>query len=122
MDTLPHPTVCHPIFMAGNGIRSRRQKMVEGMERSLSDLLHERMDRSFRTSNANRRPPNNTSALYIWANNQAPAALDQLYCIHLEALQERGEIPRREHRIPSSEAERKRMLSAVRACVSRSRR
>ncbi|MEN8164517.1 MAG: hypothetical protein ABFS37_10345 [Acidobacteriota bacterium] len=108
--------------MAGTGIRSRRQKLVEGMERSLSDLLHERMDRSLRDSNTNRRPPDNTSALYIWASNQAPDMLNQLYSIHLEALKERGEIPRKEHRVPSSDAQRKRMLSAVRACVSRTRR
>lgn len=108
--------------MAGDGIRSRRQKLVEGMERSLSDLLHERMARSFGASHhGNRRPPDNTSALYIWATDQAPAMLDQLYHIHLEALQERGEIPRQEHLIPSSEANRKRMLSAVRASVSRTR-
>ncbi len=108
--------------MVGNGIRSRRQKLVEGMERSLSDLLHERMDRSFRADHGSRRPPDNTSALYIWAAGQAPAMLDQLYHIHLEGLQERGEIPRKEYQVPSSEADRKRMLSAVRACVSRTRR
>jgi len=96
--------------------------MVEGMERSLSDLLHERMAQSFRASHGNRRPPESTSALYIWAAGQAPAMLDQLYHVHLEGLKERGEIPHQEHRIPSTEAERKRMLSAVRACVSRTRR
>jgi hypothetical protein len=105
--------------MAGTGVRSRRQKMIEGMERSLSDLLHERMAQSFRASHGNRRPPENTSALYIWAKDQAPAMLDQLYRVHLEALQERGEIPRMDHRLPCSESERKRMLSAVRASVSR---
>lgn len=122
MDTLHQKPLWHAIPMAGNGIRSRRQKLIEGMERSLSDLLHERMDHSFRTSNSTRRPPDNTSALYIWAANQAPAMLDQLYRVHLEALQERGEIPRKNHRVPCSEADRKRMLSAVRACVSRTRR
>lgn len=108
--------------MTGTGIRSRRRKLIEGMERSLSDLLHERMDSSFRDSNGNRRPPDNTSALYIWASGQAPAMLDQLYRVHLEALKERGEIPHKDHRVPNSEADRRRMLSAVRACVSRTRR
>lgn len=104
-----------------HGIRSRRRKLAEGMERSLSDLLHERMARAFRTSNSNQRPPENTSAIYAWAVRDANGMLEQLFHVHVEASKERGEVPTQAQRIPSSEADRKRMLSAIRASVNRTR-
>jgi len=104
-----------------NGIRSRRRKLAEGMERSLSDLLHERMEQAFRAANGNRRPPDNTSAIYTWAAQDARGMLEQLFQVHVEAAKERGEIPQQAQRIPSSDADRKRMLSAIRASVNRTR-
>ncbi len=107
--------------MAVIGIRSRRRKLAEGMERSLSDLLHERMEGACRRSNPERRPEDNTSAVYTWATNAAPGMLDQLYEVHIEASRERGDINGREVPVPQSDDERKRMLSAVRASVARTR-
>ena len=73
--------------MAVIGIRSRRRKLAEGMERSLSDLLHERMERASRRVAPDRRPEDNTSAVYAWAANAAPGLLDQLYEVHIEVFQ-----------------------------------
>ena len=104
-----------------NGIRSRRRKLAEGMERSLSDLLHERMAQAFRVASGNQKPPENTSAIYAWAVQDASGMLEQLFQVHVEAAKERGEIPARAQTIPSSDADRKRMLSAIRASVNRTR-
>jgi hypothetical protein len=107
--------------MAVIGIRSRRRKLAEGMERSLSDLLHERMARALRRAQPDRRPEDNTSALYAWATQEAPGMLDQLYQVHIEASRERGEVNGAAVHLPASDEERKRMLSAVRATVYRAR-
>jgi len=64
-------------------------------------------------------PPDTTSAIYTVAAKEAPELLDQLFCVHQRARQERGEpivVPPPGTEL--SDLERKRMLSAVRAAVT----
>ncbi|MCP4896509.1 MAG: hypothetical protein GY906_05990 [bacterium] len=99
--------------------RSKRVKMLEGMCRALSDRLHDRVEDVAR-ERGRIRPPSDTSSIYTMAANEAPALLDELIKVHQLACLERGELPP-EAPAKGSDAERKRMLSAVRATVYRSR-
>ncbi|MCD4748772.1 MAG: hypothetical protein K8R59_05295 [Thermoanaerobaculales bacterium] len=121
MATFPCTPACHDYVVASIGIRSKRRKMIEGMQRSLSDLLHERMAEAFRRCGSIRKTPENTSAIYAWAAKEAPGMLDQLFLVHLAAAHEKGEIPVSVNRAPTRDRDRKRMLSAVRASVARTR-
>jgi len=98
--------------------RSRRLRLLESLRKTINDLLHDRV-RKVVTDRGQAPPPDTTSAIYTVASREAPELLDQLFCVHQRATQERGEpitVPP-----PGSEAsdlERKRMLSAVRAAVT----
>lgn len=106
------------------GVRSRRVKLLEGMCRTISDRLHERVTEAAR-QRGQLQPAESTSAVYSLAMTVAPGLLDQLLCVYQLLNGEPGagrngsavEGPGR----ASSEAERRRMLSAVRAAVGRSR-
>ena len=94
---------------------------MEGMERSLCDLLHERLDVAHRNGRTGPGRPENTSAIYAWALREAPGMLDQLLQVHLAAARERGEVPPSVTEPPAQDGDRKRMLSAIRASVARTR-
>jgi hypothetical protein len=101
------------------GIRSRRQKMLEGMRRTLCDLLHDRV-RKVARSRGFVRPPKNTSHIYAVAADEAPDLLNQLFNVH--ALADAEKVPSQTPSpiaIPTRDEERKRMLSAVRASIAR---
>lgn len=101
------------------GIRSRRLKMLEGMRRTLCDLLHDRVCAVAR-SRGSLYPPKNTSRIYALAADETPDLLDQLLNVHTLTAAEKecsGSMPPSE--VPTGELERKRMLSAVRASIAR---
>jgi hypothetical protein len=101
------------------GIRSKRLKLLEGLRRTLCDRLHERIGIVARARGW-LRPPDNTSAIYTLAAAEAPALLGELLAVHVKVSCERSSCG---EAVPSvSDTERKRMLSAVRACVARSYR
>ncbi len=99
--------------------RSKRVKMLEGMCRALSDRLNHRVEDVAR-QRGRMRAPTDTSSIYTMATNEAPALLDELIEIHRLACLERGELPPDAAAV-ESDSERKRMLSAVRATVYRTR-
>lgn len=98
--------------------RSKKVKLLEGMCRALSDRLHDRIEDVARRRGAI-RPPTDTSSIYSMARDEAPALLDELIEIHRLACVERGDVSNLNG--SGSDLERKRMLSAVRATVYRSR-
>jgi hypothetical protein len=88
----------------------------------MSDLLHERVARAAcaRDENARRE---DTSAIYAMAMALVPGLLDRLLHVHQLASQERGEAePPQSDTAAMGHCERKKMLSAVRAAVHRTRR
>lgn len=102
-------------------IRSKRLRLLDGMCRTLCDLLNKKVGAAAR-SRGWMRPPNNTSAIYTLAVAEAPALLDQLINVQHLADKERGiATPGPDDAPPTSEVERKKMLSAVRATISRMR-
>lgn len=101
------------------GIRSKRLKLLEGLRRTLCDRLHEKVSLIARARGW-LKPPENTSAIYQLAAAGAPALLDELLAVHVKASCERA--PKASDPAVANDAERKRMLSAVRACVARSYR
>jgi hypothetical protein len=81
-------------------------------------MLHERV---FMTAGRNgRRKPENTSAIYTTAMELERDLLDQLLLVHHRARQEDGEATPASTHMPVDDAERKRMLSAIRAMVHQS--
>lgn len=101
-------------------IRSRRLKLLDAMRRSMSDLLHNRVER---VSSEGRptSPPLDTSAIYGRAVSVAPELLQRLLHVHQLACTERGEVAGALTEVPVDDRERKQMLSAVRAAVHRAR-
>jgi hypothetical protein len=100
-------------------IRSRRLRLLEGMCRTVCDLLHERVGEVAR-SRGWLRPPESTSAIYALAATEAPGLLDQLFQVHFFAGKERGEVPpSQSFAPPTDDGERRKMLSAIRAAVGR---
>ena len=98
--------------------RSRRLRLLESLRRTLSEMLHERL---FRAAGRNgRQRPENTGAIYTSAMEEEPDLLDQLLLVHHRARQENGEVNTGSHPVMVDDAERKKMLSAVRAMVNRS--
>ena len=103
------------------GIRTKRRKALDGMLRTLSDLLHQRVASAARACGFF-KPPQDTSAIYAVAMASAPGLLDQLFAVHHLAGRDRdGVAARASFSPPVGEAERKRMLSAVRATVKKVR-
>ena len=104
----------------GHG-RSRRLRLLDGLCRTMSDMLHDRIERAARERGLVQAPLD-TSAIYTMAMVEEPALLDQLLLVCHRARQERGEVPRgKTNEPPRFESERKRMLSALRATVRRVR-
>ena len=98
--------------------RSRRLRLLESLRRTISDILHERVDRAAFTRGQG--PPENTRAIYTAAQVETPELLDQLLFVHHKASQERGEEASPNPGSQIDENEREAMLSAVRAAVGRS--
>lgn len=107
-----------------SGIRSRRVKLLEGMCRTISDRLHERVAEAARRR-GQLQSAESTSAVYALAMSVAPGLLDQLLCVYQlltgEPGMRRNGSAAKGLKPTSSEVERLRMLSAVRATVGRSR-
>jgi len=106
------------------GVRSRRVKLLEGMCRTISDRLHERVAEAA-WGRGRQQSAESTSAVYAAAVRVAPDLLDQLLGVYRLLAGEPG-AGRNGAAFaglgqPTSEAERVRMLSAVRAAVGRSR-
>lgn len=97
-------------------LRSRRLRLLDGLRKTISSMLHERVRAD--AEGSGRPAPESTSAIYAVARSSQPQLLDQLLNVHLRACQERGESVRPAP--PTSDTERQRMLSAVRAVVLRS--
>ncbi len=98
--------------------RSRRLRLLESLRRTISDMLHDRVDRA--AFERGKGPPKNTQAIYTAAKAESPELLDQLLYVHQKASQEAGENSPQTAAAPPDEAERLRMLSAVRAAVGKS--
>lgn len=99
--------------------RSRRLRLLESLRRTISEKLHERVRRAARGKG--RGIPLNTSSIYASARSEAPELLDQLLLVHQRVGEERGEASASEPREQLTDAERRAMLSAVRAAVNRTR-
>lgn len=97
-------------------MRTRRLRLLESLRRTLSEMLHDRVQVA--ATQSGHRAPNDTSSVYTMAASEAPDLLEQLLLVHHRVRQEQGETmeldPPRE-----DDLERKRMLSAVRATVQR---
>ncbi len=101
------------------GARSRRLRLLEGLRRTLSEVLTNRVSKAA-TSKGQAPPPDNTNAIYVAAVREAPELLDQLLLVHQRAREESGEKPtpaKTEDHV--SDLERRKMLSAVRAAVAK---
>jgi hypothetical protein len=101
------------------GSKSRRLRALEGICRTMSDLLDERVERAAKARGL-QEPPQDTTRIFQIASADAPWVLDRLLMAHHEAAVERGlenEEPRSTQ--SDSDLERRRMLSAVRATVKR---
>lgn len=101
------------------GARSRRLRLLEGLRRTLNEVLNNRVTKAA-TSRGQAPPPDNTSAIYTAAVREAPELLDQLFLVHQRAREESGEqssVPLTSREM--NELERRKMLSAVRAAVAR---
>lgn len=99
-------------------VRSKRLRLLDGMCRTLCDLLHTKVFDAARARGWG-RPPENTSAIYALACAEAPALLDQLFAAHHMAVQERNEPAKNNRPKPENDKERKQMLSAIRASIVR---
>ena len=101
-------------------VKSRRQRLLEGMRRTLNDLLEQRAKTLARTRGWPRSPVN-TGAIYTLTATGASGLLDQLLHVHHMVEQEEGEIPSSQpYAPPVTDSERRRMLSAIRATVRQS--
>jgi len=101
------------------GARSRRLRLLEGLRRTLNEVLTNRVSKAA-TSKGQAPPPDNTNAIYVAAVREAPELLDQLLLVHQRAREESGEKPSVPKPEPSvSEVDRRKMLSAVRAAVAK---
>lgn len=105
-------------------VRSRRVKLLEGMCRTISDRLHERVAEAARLR-GRLQTAESTSAVYALAVSVAPDLLDQLFGVY-RLLAGEPRAGRNGSAVvglgePTGDVERKRMLSAVRAAVGRSR-
>ncbi len=101
------------------GSKSRRLRALEGICRTMSDLLDQRVEKAAKARGL-LEPPQNTTRIYRLAATDAPWVLDRLIAAQHEADQERGRLPRETDPPPSeNELERRRMLSAVRATIKR---
>ena len=99
--------------------RSRRLRLLESLRRTISDMLHERVDRA--AFERGKGPPKNTQAIYTAAKAESPELLDQLLYVHQKASQEAGDkTPESPPAGQMDETERLKMLSAVRAAVGKS--
>lgn len=99
--------------------RSRRLRLLESLCRTISDMLHDRVQRAA-AARGFAPAPESTSAIYTLAKAEVPDLLDQLLLVHHRACEERGEAtPGPDADLPRDDGERKRMLSAVRAAVLR---
>ena len=100
-------------------MKSKRQRLLEGMRRTLSDLLEERAGALARARGW-RRTPATTSSIYRLCASGAPDLIDQLFQVHEMTRHEQSHargplaVPP-----PVTDTQRKQMLSAVRAAVSR---
>lgn len=101
------------------GSKSRRLRALEGICRTMSDLLDHRVEEAARARGLH-EPPQDTTRIYRLAATEAPWVLDRLLVAHHEADQERGRLTR-DSELPGTEKEleRRRMLSAVRATIKR---
>jgi len=99
--------------------RSRRLRLLESLRRTMNDILHCRIHRMARARG--HVSPQNTGSIYASAEQEAPELLDQLFFVHRRVGEELGEEmdPTPPDRL--DEAQRRAMLSAVRAAVNRSR-
>ena len=97
-------------------MRSRRLRLLESLRRTLSEMLHDRVQVA--ANRRGHRAPADTSSVYTMAAAEAPDLLEQLLLVHHCVRQEQGETLVND---PPNEddLERKRMLSAVRATVQR---
>ena len=99
-------------------LRSRRLRLLESLRRTLSEMLEERVIHA--AGQNGRCEPVNTSAIYTMAVAEAPDLLDQLLFVHHRVREEQGEVPQGDPPPDQDDAERKRLLSAVRATVRQS--
>ena len=99
--------------------RSRRLRLLESLRRTISEMLHSRVQRA--ASARGHGAPHNTSSIYVSAEEEAPELLEQLLFVHKRVGEERGEETGAPAPESLADAERKAMLSAVRAAVNRSR-
>jgi len=101
------------------GSKSRRLRALEGICRTMSDLLDKRVERAAKARGL-QEPPQDTTRIFQIASSDAPWVLDRLLQAHHEATRERGLV---EDERPLTEAqddlERRRMLSAARATIKR---
>jgi hypothetical protein len=81
-------------------------------------MLHERVLKN--AGQNGRKKPENTSAIYTSAMEDEPDLLDQLLLVHHRAREENGGTAPGSQPMPVDDAERKKMLSAVRAMVHQS--
>ena len=100
-------------------IRSKRLRLLDGMCRTLCDLLNRKVGEAAR-GRGWMRAPNNTSAIYTMAQDEVPGLLDQLINVQYLADKERGVLDTAASKAPpTSDVDRKKMLSAVRASIYR---
>ena len=99
--------------------RSRRLRLLESLRRTISELLHDRVQRLALARG--RGVPQNTSSIYASAAKDEPELLDQLLLIHRRVGEEMGSEHDAETPKSLDDRQRKAMLSAVRAAVNRSR-
>ena len=99
--------------------RSRRLRLLESLRRTISEMLHSRVQRA--ASARGHGAPHNTSSIYVSAEEEAPELLEQLLFVHRRVAEERGEESGAAPQDQLADTERKAMLSAVRAAVNRSR-
>jgi hypothetical protein len=94
-------------------------RLLESLRRTISEKLHDRVRRAARGKG--RGIPINTSSIYASARNEAPELLDQLLLVHQRVGEEQGSDSPPEAHHPLTDAERRAMLSAVRAAVHQTR-
>ncbi len=99
--------------------RSRRLRLLESLRRTISELLHDRVQRLALARG--RGVPQNTSSIYASAVKDEPELLDQLLLIHRRVGEEMGSEQETKKPKTLDDRQRKAMLSAVRAAVNRSR-
>ena len=97
--------------------RSRRLRLLESLRRTISEMLHEKVQRA--ATARGHGTPLNTSSFYTSAADEAPELLDQLLFVHRRVGQERGEDMATIPPGTLDHGSRIAMLSAVRAAVNR---